>query len=97
MVEAISSIGMYQKTLDSYNIDDGAFKIALDAATDLLQETNQAELVTTQLTYDFMTGQNEDIHSLMIAQEKSSILLNFTMQVRNKIMSAYDEIMQIPV
>ncbi len=97
MVEAISKIGFYPNTLESYNMDDGAFKIALDAATNLLQATNQAELVTSQLTYDFMTGENDDIHSLMIAQEKSSILLNFTMQVRNNIKSAYDEIMQIPV
>lgn len=44
-----------------------------------------------------MTGKNDNVHSLMIAQEKSSILLQFTMQVRNQLMDAYKEIMRLPV
>ncbi|OON97985.1 MAG: hypothetical protein ATN36_00180 [Epulopiscium sp. Nele67-Bin005] len=81
----------------SYPVDDTTFKVSFEAAKELLAVTNAAEETTTQLTYDFMTGKNDNIHELMIAQEKSSILLQFTMQVRNKIVEAYDEIMRIPV
>ncbi len=83
--------------INQYNVDDSAFKISFDAAMDLLTATQNAEEYATQLTYDFMTGKNDNIHELMIAQEKSSILLNFTMQVRNNLMDAYDEIMRISV
>ena len=76
---------------------DSAFTGALNAAKELLEATNQAEEVTTQLTYDFMTGKSENVHNIMIAQEKSSILLQFTMQVRNNVLQAYQEIMRIPV
>ncbi|MGL6173049.1 MAG: flagellar hook-basal body complex protein FliE [Cellulosilyticaceae bacterium] len=76
---------------------DEAFKGALDAAKMLLNATNEAEQVTNELTYDFMTGKNENIHGLMVAQEKSSILLQFTMQVRNNVLEAYREIMRMPV
>lgn len=76
---------------------DALFTDALDKARELVSATAAAEKTTTQLTYDFMTGKNENIHNLMIAQEKSSVLLQFTMQVRNNLLEAYREIMRIPV
>ncbi|OOO00132.1 MAG: hypothetical protein ATN35_08955 [Epulopiscium sp. Nele67-Bin004] len=100
MIEPINMIDMIPMPSiqnKQYTMDDSVFKISFDAAKDLLVATNEAEQITTQLTYDFMTGKNDNIHDLMIAQEKSSLMLNFTMQVRNKLMEAYDEIMQIPV
>ncbi|WP_010167538.1 flagellar hook-basal body complex protein FliE [Candidatus Epulonipiscium viviparus] len=78
-------------------IDDTSFRLSLNAATDLLKATQEAENVSTNLTYDFITGQSENIHDLMIAQEKSSTMLSFTMKVQNKIMTAYNEIIKIPV
>ncbi len=76
---------------------DASFELALKAAKQLLEETNEAEEITNQLTYDFITGKNDNIHTLLIAQEKSGILLQFTMQVRNQLMDAYREIMRISV
>lgn len=80
-----------------YPMDDSSFKLSLDAAKELLNSTVDAEKETEKLTFEFMTGQNDNVHELMIAQEKSSILLQFTMQVRNGVMTAYQEIMKIPV
>ncbi len=76
---------------------DVVFESALQSAKELLQATQQADDTAAELTYAFLTGENEDIHGLMIAQEKASILLQFTMQVRNQVMSAYSEIMRITV
>jgi flagellar hook-basal body complex protein FliE len=73
------------------------FEDVLKTATELLNATDAAEKTTTQLTYDFMTGTNDNIYNLLIAQEKSNILLNFTMQIRNNMLSAYQEIMRISV
>ncbi|MDA3732583.1 flagellar hook-basal body complex protein FliE [Niameybacter massiliensis] len=77
--------------------DDGIFQGALESAQQLLEATVKAENETSELSYDFMTGKTDNIHNLMIAQEKSSILLQFTMQVRNQVMQAYQEIMRISV
>ncbi|MGL5674990.1 MAG: flagellar hook-basal body complex protein FliE [Cellulosilyticaceae bacterium] len=76
---------------------DSLFVNALNAAKELVYTTNEAEGVSSQLTYDFITGKNESIHGLMIAQEKASVLLQFTMQVRNQTLDAYREIMRMPV
>lgn len=37
-------------------------------------------------------GENKDIHGTMISMQKADIAMNLMMEVRNKIISAYDEI-----
>ena len=48
-----------------------------------------------QLTEDFAMGKNNNIHEVMIASEKAGISLKFLMQVRNKLLDAYQEIMRM--
>jgi flagellar hook-basal body complex protein FliE len=43
------------------------------------------------------TGQNNNIHETMIAAEKADIALRLMVQVRNKIIAAYEEIMRMQV
>ena len=39
----------------------------------------------------------DDIHSVMIAGEKANLALQFTMKVRNKVVDAYKEVMNMQV
>ena len=39
-----------------------------------------------------VTGQDADIHDTMIAMQKANITMDLMMEIRNKIISAYDEI-----
>ncbi len=73
------------------------FTYALDAAKQLIEANKASEIETKNLTNDFITGKTDDIASLLIAQEKSGILLQYTMQLRNGIMSSYKEIMTLAV
>jgi len=43
-----------------------------------------------------MTGQGADVHSAMIAVEKADLSFQLMMQVRNKIVDAYQQISQMP-
>ena len=45
----------------------------------------------------FASGGNIDIHSVMIASQKASLSMQLTMQLRNKIVQAYQEIKHIRV
>ena len=44
-----------------------------------------------------MRGDAVDLHGLMIAGEKAQLSLQLMMQIRNKLIDAYREIMQMPV
>ena len=46
---------------------------------------------------DFISGRTDNIHSVLIAAEKASISLQFIMEVRNKVIEAYQEIMRMQI
>ena len=74
-----------------------SFTYALDAAKSLIETNKVAEADVSQKTMDFMTGQNDNVVDLMVAQSKSSILMQYTLQVRNGLLSAYKEIINLSI
>lgn len=61
-----------------------------------LGEVNQLQLDSKDATMKLATGQVEDVAEVMIAS-KAAIALQMTMQVRNKVVEAYQEVMRMPV
>lgn len=90
------SVQSSQKFKDSTNSSEvadsfaGTLKQAIKSV-DALQK--EADLKMQKLA----TGQSTDIHGTMIAGEKAEIALKFMVQVRNKIIDAYHEIMKMQV
>lgn len=62
-----------------------------------IQDVNKLQLESEQLNEAFAMGKNDNIHQVMIAAEKADIALQFTVQIRNKILEAYQEIMRMSV
>jgi flagellar hook-basal body complex protein FliE len=57
---------------------------------------------TEQVKSDIMTeklakGENIDLHQVMIASQKASISLQLALEVRNKVIEAYQEVMRMQV
>lgn len=65
------------------------FKDMIDKAID---EINHKQLKADELTYDFITGEVEDLHTVLIATEEARLSLELAVQVRNKCIEAYKEI-----
>jgi flagellar hook-basal body complex protein FliE len=71
-----------------------SFTGALKSALDQVQQTQAtAEAVTS----GYETGQVTDIAQVMLARQQSSVAFEATLQVRNKLMSAYQDIMKLGV
>jgi len=62
---------------------------------DALQSVADQEREVHKLNEQFITGQISDVHNLIIAAEKAQIGLQLTVQVRNKVVEAYQEIMRM--
>jgi len=77
------------------SVDKGeSFGEALSGAIGKVSELrNEADRAVHELT----AGDNKDIHQTMIAMEKADISFRLMMQVRNKIITAYQEVMRMPV
>lgn len=66
-----------------------------DVINEALDKVNNLQVESSQMTDDFLTGKSDNIHSVIIAGSKADLALQMTLQVRNKVMEAYKEIMNM--
>lgn len=88
-----SNIGL--KSIDeTESIPSVSFGEYLNSA---LGKVSDLEEAANQLKNDFAMGKTDNISDVLIASEKSTIALQFTMQIRNKLLDAYTEIMRMQI
>lgn len=68
---------------------EGAFGSVLKNA---INQVEQLHGSAEQQVTDLLKGDRSDVHNVMIAVEKADIAFQLMMQVRNKIVSAYQEV-----
>lgn len=64
---------------------------------DSIDKVNAAQLQSDAMTEKLARGENVDLHQVMIASQKGSITLQATMEIRNKVIEAYQEVMRMQV
>ena len=70
----------------------GAFSNILQGAIDQVEgASNNAN----QSVQQFLSGDGEDLHSTVLSVQRASLEFDMLMQVRNKVVSAYQEVMRM--
>ena len=72
----------------------GGFTQALNSA---LQSVNGLQNQAGEAAASFERGETTDIAAVMLAKQQASVSFEATLQVRNKLLSAYKDIMSMPV
>ncbi len=67
-----------------------AIKNSLNDTQNLIDGAERAEI-------EFALGQSDNTHDLMIAQNKASLAVSYTVAVRDRFIEAYKEIMNMQV
>ena len=67
------------------------------ALTNALSGVNASQQKAEQLTAAYETGQTNDVSKVMLARQEASVGFEGTLQVRNKLLSAYQDIMRMGV
>ncbi|MEY2659066.1 MAG: Flagellar hook-basal body complex protein FliE [Pseudomonadota bacterium] len=62
-----------------------------------LQEVNQAQLKSRSLQEAYDRGEDLPLTDVVIGMQKSSLAFEATLQVRNKVLKAYEQILNMPV
>ncbi|HBC29731.1 MAG TPA: flagellar hook-basal body complex protein FliE [Clostridiales bacterium] len=96
-IEPIKSIDTAQinelnKTKEKNN--ELSFKSIFDTAID---NYKNAEAEVDKDIYKLSIGETDDLHNLMINTQKAQISLDLVIQLRNKALEAYNEIMRMGV
>ena len=85
--------GQVAKSMDTKPQDQGSG--FLDAMSKSLQEVNAMESEKSGLIEAFAAGKSENVHELMISLQKAGVAMSMTSAVRNKVLSAYQELMRL--
>jgi flagellar hook-basal body complex protein FliE len=68
-----------------------------DTLQDALQSVNEGQANASALSEAYERGETVDIAKVMLARQQASVGFEATLQVRNKLLSAYKDIMSMPV
>jgi len=68
-----------------------------DLLTSAISETSKLQTQSAQEVEKLMTGEVQDVHTALIAVQKADLSFQMMMQVKNKLMTAYDDIMRMQV
>lgn len=75
--------------------NNATFEALFQSALDMINETNELSNIKEEETIKYAMGQSDNAHDLMIAQAKASTSLQYTLAVRNAVVDAYKEIMNL--
>jgi flagellar hook-basal body complex protein FliE len=79
-------------TLPSSSGSEGGFGATLKNA---INQVNDLSDSSDQKVTELVQGDRQDVHNVMIAVEKADIAFQLMMQVRNKIVNAYQEVSKL--
>ncbi|RLQ95749.1 flagellar hook-basal body complex protein FliE [Falsibacillus albus] len=83
-----------QKNLETPNEAQAKFA---DFLKESLNAVNNSQVESNKLTEKMANGENVDLHQVMIAAQKANITMQTTIELRNKAVEAYQEIMRMQV
>ena len=93
-----SAIGkMTNKEVASTGSYSDSFSKILSSAMDMVNETDSLAAQAEQAEINFSLGKADSTHEVTIAQQKAYLSLQYTVAVKNALISAYKEIMNIQI
>ena len=63
----------------------------------MLSDTNDLQNNAASVAQQFSMGEISDVHDVMIAAEKAGVSFELVMEIRNKLIDAYQEFMRMQV
>lgn len=64
---------------------------------DAISKINEQQIQSDALTNKLITGGDVELHEVMIAAQKATITLNAAIEIRNKAVEAYQEMMRMQI
>ena len=92
LISELPKVGIQQKETNTTVFSD-MYKSAIN----MLDQTNTLQKQAEQSAVSFAIGDIDNIHEVMIAQEKATVALQYTVQIRDKVLEAYNEIMRMQI
>ena len=92
--------GLQDKNLSSQytkSIGSNSSKSFGSTIEDSLKKVNELQLEKDKMIEEFAVGKNENVHEVMIALQKADVAMKLTSAVRNKVIEAYKQLINMPM
>ena len=76
------------------SVPSGGF---MDSLQHAISKANDIQLEASQATEALMTGQTQNVHQTMVALQEADVSFQLMMQIRNKLVTAYEEIQRMQI
>lgn len=110
-IGAVSGLSAYQNALADFSKAQKSFqstasniaKTSTENAATSFSETLNSSLTSVNdlqaqkgaMVQSFVSGENQNVHELMISMQKASLAVNLTAAVRTKVLEAYRELSKL--
>ena len=94
-VSAIQSLSDVSRYTDSVSGKEDRFDSFLSSAINMIGETNQLSNAAQAEEIRYSTGESDNWHDLMVAQQKANVSLQYTVAVKNTALEAYRTLMNM--
>ncbi|MBR7628991.1 MULTISPECIES: lateral flagellar hook-basal body complex protein LfiE [Aeromonas] len=81
----------------SIELNDASNVSFTDAMRDVIGRVNEQQNTASKLMTAVDAGQSDDLVGAMVASQKAGLSFSALMQVRNKLMTGFDDIMRMPL
>ena len=80
-------------TIGTTQTQPGGFSQVFDQ---LISSVDAKQNEAQSLTRDVLLGKNDQLHQSMIAMQEASVAFQLMVEVRNKVVESYQELMRMP-
>lgn len=65
--------------------------------SNMLNQVNELQMDAGKLQEAFMSGEPVELHQVMIKAQEAGIAMDLLLEIRNKLLNAYNELMRMPM
>ena len=65
--------------------------------SNMINSVNDLQKESAQIQTNFMNGEPVEIHQMMIKAQEAGVAMDLLLEIRNKLINAYSEIMRMPI
>lgn len=94
---ALPTVSVVEQAAGSYSNSGVRANGFMDSLQQAISHANDIQLGANQATEALMTGQTQNIHQTMAALQEADVSFQLMMQIRNKLVSAYEEIQRMQI
>jgi len=63
----------------------------------MIESVNNKQIEAKEISKQVLLGQNDQLHQSVIAMQEASVAFTLMVEVRNKLVDSYQELMRLPV